>query len=383
MLVMDECVDADVYGMVEKDFNHPCVIMYSTGDKMTETEYLHSLDDTRPICCEVNKTVEGEIYNRLSGVFGDYTIKIGAMFNMSDISTPEAYAHMDIAGYNYGILRYKHDLLKYPNRIILGSKTSCKDAYDFYELAKKEPRIVGDFAWTRRDDIGGVGYADGEALYTRVAFARERGPYIAVKPIYQDGDYAPNAWELADAKESWSWEDCTGKIAEVEVYARAYSVELFVNGKSEGTHILRNKCNTTYKVAYDPGMIVAVAFDRAGKELGRKELLTASGTTQLMLTPEKESVSNGGLIYIRMEYTDKMGIWKPMEKHRVLVEVENGELKGLINDCPYNKEGYWQNHTSTYYGRALAIVKAGVRGGVTVKVMDESDTYTVTVPIKG
>jgi beta-galactosidase len=382
MLVMDECVDEDLYGMVKKDYNHPSVIMYSIGNKVADIGYLHSLDATRPVCCEVNKTAEGESYNKFSGMIGDYTRKISAMLNKRAIKNQDAYADIDIAGYNYGIIRYKQDLKKYPNRLILGSKTFCKDAYNFYELAKKEPRIVGDFVWTGKDYIGDIGYADGEALYTRVAFARERGPYIAVKPVCQDGKPATSAWKMTDAKESWSWEDCTGMTAQVEVYARAYSVELFVNGKSEGKHVLRNKCNTTYKVTYDPGMIEAVAYDRAGNELGRKELLTASGTTQLILTPEKDSVSNGGLIYIRMEYTDKMGIWKPMEKHKVLVEAENGELKGLVNACPYNKDGYWQNHTSTYYGRALAVVKAGVRGEVTVKVMDESDIYTVTVPIK-
>ena len=58
---------------------------------------------------------------------------------------------MDIAGYNYGIYRYKHDLKKYPQRLILGSETFCNDAYKFRELAKQEPRLVGDFVWAGMD----------------------------------------------------------------------------------------------------------------------------------------------------------------------------------------------------------------------------------------
>ena len=87
MLVMDEYVDAwymhktkydyvtyimdwwqqDLKDMVEKDFNHPSVIMYSIGNEVAETaqprgiqftadmtEYLHSLDDTRPVTCGIN-----------------------------------------------------------------------------------------------------------------------------------------------------------------------------------------------------------------------------------------------------------------------------------------------------------------------------------------
>ncbi len=63
---------------------------------------------------------------------------------------------MDIAGYNYGIYRYKHDLKKYPQRLILGSETFCNDAYRFRELAKAEPRLVGDFVWAGMDYLGEV-----------------------------------------------------------------------------------------------------------------------------------------------------------------------------------------------------------------------------------
>ena len=70
--------------MVEKDYNHPSVIMYSTGNEVSETaqkkgikltsmmtEYLHSLDDTRPVTCGINI-----FFNFLSSVgFGVYSDK--------------------------------------------------------------------------------------------------------------------------------------------------------------------------------------------------------------------------------------------------------------------------------------------------------------------
>jgi beta-galactosidase len=480
MLVMDEYVDMwyihknqydyathmqknwkeDLKEMVEKDYNHPCVVLYSTGNEVAETgekkgieltgamtEYLHGLDAYRPVSCGVNiffnflysmgfgvysddkaekeakkaesdkktkkKAVGSEFYNTLAGMFGDKSMKIGATLHMCDVKTRDSYANMDIAGYNYGIYRYKHDLKKYPNRLILGSETFCKDAYAFYELAKKQRRIIGDFVWAGMDYIGEagigsweyedyapmetedpgwlaagsgrldiLGFADGEALYTRVALEKEAGPYIAVKPVYQTGKHTPSAWKMTDAKESWSWPGCEGKTASVEVYARADSVELFVNGTSAGRKKLKNKCNTTYKVSYQPGTIEAVAYDADGKEIGRKLLQSAGADTTLVLTPEAESVPKGGLVFVRLEYTDKDGIWKPMEKHPISIEVLNGELKGFGNACPYNPDGYWKNKTKTYYGRALAAVRAQGQGEVTIKVTDEKDTYTVTVPIK-
>ena len=272
----------DLKSMVKKDYNHPSVIMYSTGNEVAETGQergikltedmtllLHNLDWTRPVSCGVNiffnflfsmgmgiysdekaekdakngakkkKAVGSEFYNQMAGLFGDTFMKMGATIYPCDVKTRDAYANMDIAGYNYGILRYKKDLRKYPKRLILGSETFCKDAYKFYEFAKRHPGVVGDFVWAGQDYIGeaGIGsweYEDyapadgdqagwltagsgrlditgkenGEAYYTRVAFDREKGPIIAVKPVYQKGKHSPSAWKLSDAIRSWSYRDC-------------------------------------------------------------------------------------------------------------------------------------------------------------------------------
>ncbi len=147
MLVMDEYVDVwyihktkydyvnylakwwqqDLKDMVEKDYNHPSVIMYSTGNEVAETaqkkgieltgrmtSYLHKLDPHRPVTCGINiffnflssmgmgvysddkaeksaqsakqeaekkekkKPVGSEFYNTLACLVGDYFMKIGA-----------------------------------------------------------------------------------------------------------------------------------------------------------------------------------------------------------------------------------------------------------------------------------------------------------------
>ncbi|MDQ9869740.1 hypothetical protein RFX30_10145, partial [Acinetobacter baumannii] len=78
-------------------------------------------------------------------------MKWGATLYPCDLKTRDAFANMDIAGYNYGINRYYHDLKKYPDRLILGTETFCKDAYTFYEAAKENPGIIGDFVWAGWD----------------------------------------------------------------------------------------------------------------------------------------------------------------------------------------------------------------------------------------
>lgn len=249
------------------------------------TAYLHRLDRTRPVTCGVNiffnllssmgfgvysdkkaedtspkkKAVGSEFYNRLAGMVGDTFMKMGACLHGCDVKTRDAYENMDIAGYNYGILRYRHDLKKYPKRLILGTETFCRDAAKFYEIAEKHPRILGDFVWAGMDYIGetGVGaweYEDyapknapkshwltagsgriditgkplGEALYTKVVYEQEKGPFLAVRPVYQTGKHSPSAWKMTDAMESWSFRGCEGKRAEVEVYTRESAAALFL-----------------------------------------------------------------------------------------------------------------------------------------------------------
>lgn len=472
MLMMDEYVDVwyihktkydyagqladwwkqDLKDMVDKDYNHPSVIMYSTGNEVAETaqekgialtgdmtNYLHSLDSTRPVTCGINiffnflssiglgvysddkaektaaskpekkkKPVGSEFYNTLACLVGDYFMKCGATLYPCDLRTKDAYANMDIAGYNYGIFRYKHDLKKYPNRLILGSETFCKDAYSFWEIAKKNKRIIGDFVWAGWDYIGEVGdgaaeYSDykfedpatrmtggngridlngkprAEAAYTRVAFERETGPFIAVDPVYQKEKLRLTGWQLTKALESWAWDGCNGEPEKVEVYARAAQVELFINGKSAGKKKVK-KCRANFNITYQNGEITAVSYDENGREINRYSLHTAGKETVLQVRPEEKTVKPEGLAFIQLQYTDSKGIWKPMEKHNIKVTVENGVLKGLGSPAPYVKGNYTDHTVATYYGEAMAVVQADGNGPVKVTVADEERFYVVEIP---
>ena len=484
MLVMDEYIDhwyihktehdyvdyfnewwrQDLTDMVEKDYNHPCVVLYSTGNEVSETaqkrgialtkemtDFLHGLDDSRPVTCGVNiffnflssigfgvysdekakkeaeraekakqrgekaakkKAVGSQFFNNLAGLLGDEFMKRGATLHGCDVKTRDAFANMDIAGYNYGIYRYKHDLKKYPQRLILGSETFCNDAYKFRELAKQEPRLVGDFVWAGMDYLGEVmvgswEYADyaetfdggpgwvsagsgridltgkplGEALYTRVALEADNGPYIAVCPVNHTGDrHSPSAWKMTNAMPSWSWTGCEGRKANVEVYARAARVELVLNGHTVGSKMLKNDCLARFSIPYESGTLEAVSYDAADHEIGRCKLQSAGGTTRLTLDAEEPTVKPGHLCYIRLRYTDENGITKPLARGNIQVQVRGGTLVGLGSACPFNKHSYLDSETDTYYGEALAIVRMGDGDAMTIAASDGEYSAELTVP---
>ena len=429
----------DLTDMVNKDYNHPCVVLYSTGNEVAETaqpkgiqltkdmtEFLHGLDSTRPVTCGINiffnflnaigfgqysdekaakeaernakakaegkKTKESatgsKFFNDLAGIMGAGFMKTGAALRGSDVTTRKAFANMDIAGYNYGEKRYKKDLKKYPERLILGSETFCFDAYKFWELAKKEPRLIGDFVWSGIDYLGEVGvgsweYADyaprfdngpgwitagsgridltgkplGEALYTKVAFEIEKGPFIAVRPLGHGKKHSPSAWKMTNAMPSWSWRGFEGKDAHVEVYARASSVELFLNGQSRGRKRMGKNCVFTFHVPYENGTVEAVSYDEKGQEIGRSALSAAGEETVLRAVPEQDKVKKGHLAFVRLQFTDKAGTVKPTERGILHVSVTGGKLRALGSACPYYELSYLDNKCDTYYGEALAIVE--------------------------
>ena len=483
MLVMDEYIDhwyihktehdyvdyfndwwrQDLTDMVEKDYNHPCVVLYSTGNEVSETaqkrgialtkemtDFLHELDDSRPVTCGVNiffnflssigfgvysdekakkeaeraekakqrgektskkKAVGSQFFNNLAGLLGDEFMKRGATLHGCDVKTRDAFANMDIAGYNYGIYRYKHDLKKYPQRLILGSETFCNDAYKFRELAKQEPRLVGDFVWAGMDYLGEVmvgswEYADyaetfdgglgwvsagsgridltgkplGEALYTRVALEADNGPYIAVCPVNHTGDrHSPSAWKMTNAMPSWSWTGCEGKKANVEVYARAARVELVLNGRTVGSKTLKNDCLARFSIPYESGTLEAVSYDAADHEIGRYKLQSAGGATSLTLDAEEPAAQTGHLCYVRLRYTDENGITKPLMRGNIQVQVRGGTLVGLGSACPFNKHSYLDSETDTYYGEALAIVRMGDGDAMTIAASDGEYSAELTV----
>lgn len=485
MLVMDEYIDhwyihktmhdyveffeefwhQDMADMVDKDYNHPCVILYSTGNEVAETaqpkgialakemtDLLHNLDDSRPVTCGINiffnflnsigmgqysdekaakeaeraakakaagkkakeSSTGSKFFNDMAGIMGADFMKIGATLHGSDVTTRKAFANMDIAGYNYGEKRYKKDLKNYPDRLILGSETFCFDAYKFWELARDNPRLIGDFVWAGMDYLGevmvgsweyseyaknfnaGLGWMSagsgridltgkplGEALYTKVAFELEKGPFIAVRPVcHAQKKHSPSAWKMTNAMSSWSFRGWEGKQAHVEVYARAASVELLLNGRSVGRKQMKNNCLFHFHVPYENGKLEAVAYEANGKEIGRDFLETAGEETILRAVPEKVAVRPGHLCYIRLKYTDEKGTVKPAERGILDVSVEGGKLVGLGSACPFYELDYRGTKADTYYGEAMAIVEAGDGNFVTLTASDGKHTAKTTVAIQ-
>lgn len=452
MLVMDELVDMwyihktkydyadhfdewwkkDALKMINKDYNHPSVVIYSVGNEVSETakdrgintmremhKYCHNLDSNRFVTCGINiffnylsamgfgvysdkkaektpekpkkvkkQAVGSEFFNNLAGMLGADFMKFGATLSGSDKYTKKAFKEMDIAGYNYGIKRYKKDLKKYPDRVICGSETFCSDAYKFMEIARDNPALIGDFVWVGMDYLGEVGlgsweyknYAPdyshgvgwitagsgrlditgrsyGELAYTRVAFGLDK-IRIGVIPVDNATKiHSPSAWRHTNSIESWSFNGLNGYKTKVEVYAQAYRVALFINGKKVGEKTNTKDCLFSFNVKYYDGEVTAIAYDKSRKVIAKTSLKTAENSTKLMLSAEEKQINKDQLCYVNVRYTDENGIDKPLVRGDVKFSVSGGKLLGVGNGCSYYERSYLSDTADTYYGMAAAVIE--------------------------
>ena len=478
VLVMDELTDAwwrpkttfdaskefeqwwepDLEAMIAKDFNHPSVVMYSIGNEIAETattrgielnrrlaDRTRQLDSTRFVSNCINgflnlispmddeklaqknaaKRKSGEAPNKnlivvLNFIMGilDKTLKYIVRLPVVDKRTRDAFAAVDVAGYNYMAGRYRHDASRNPNRVIVGSETNAVNTVAIWKTIERLPQVIGDFTWTGWDYIGEAGYAvvrynekrkmyapwpgllagtpviditgyrQTQSFINEIGWHLRSGPYIAVRPVNRAGEKRTARVGRTDAIRSWSWDGCEGRVATVEVYADAHHVDLFldrarVDSKPAGP---RNGYLALFTLPYRPGQLTAIAFDRRGRELGRDTIESAGAGLRLQADPEAETLIADGadLAYIPIALTDDEGIVRPLMDRVVTVDVTGaGTLLGLGSGNAITEEGFSSNRHSTYFGRALAVVRAGHHAGeITITVSAAGcEPSTVVIPV--
>ncbi|MCD8364766.1 MAG: DUF4982 domain-containing protein [Clostridiales bacterium] len=216
-LYFQEWWEKDVTAMVRRDYNHPCVVLYSIGNEIPEigsdagaklcyeiNRKIKELDDTRYTTAGINGVFAagdriGEIMADLAKNSDDAAVQDGtdvqanadtpvhadapadmdaptAGGNVNDFMTmmdtrmddivvhraisdklEKACAYLDVAGYNYMTARYERDAKDYPNRVIVGSETYPPEIARNWEIIKSARLVIGEFTWTGWDYIGEAG----------------------------------------------------------------------------------------------------------------------------------------------------------------------------------------------------------------------------------
>ena len=445
---------ADLTAMVESSRNHPSVILYSVGNEVSETatekgvrvcgmltEYVHSLDATRPVTAGINVLLN--VYARMglgvyrdkgaykpeplppkkgyreqksgSAFFNAMTQKLGKlMFVMAsgawgDRACRGAAEKLDILGLNYASSRYDPDTAKYPERIMVGSETMASDLPYNWARVQKYPQLIGDFVWAAWDYLGescmgwtyhsypglpmlanqGMIDITGKPLasmaFMQVVWGLRKEPYIGVRPL-NHAQEAPSkgSWQFTNAIDSWNWPGFEGTKATMEVYAAGSAVRLLLNGREIGTRRLKDY-KALFRLPYAPGVLTAQSLDETETVLAEFSLSSGEGKRRLSAIPEKRilQADSSELCYLPIEFVDEKGVLLPAVEKPVALSLSGPiTLEGFGSALYKTEECYQQDHFTSYRGRCLAILRAGKQPGRATVTVSSADTEPITVTLE-
>ncbi len=313
-LYFKEWSERDEAATIQRDRNHPSIILWSVGNEIHDTPKpeiaipilkqlvatAHANDATRPVTQALFRPNVSHDYDN----------------GLADL--------LDVVGQNYReqeILKAHADK---PTRKIIGTENT-HDRNQWVAM-RDHPEYSGQFLWSGIDYLGeagrwpSIGAGSGLLLTTSLprgrAFERQSwwadpatAPMVRMARRVQAARQAPTDPGYASPTSNnqaattapntpldpttrfgqpllldWTPKDQSPHTENVEIYTNAEEVELFLNDKSLGTQKLHPDATPiTFQVPFEPGTLKAIARTK-GKTVATDEIRTAGKPARLLLS---------------------------------------------------------------------------------------------------
>lgn len=400
ILYFDKWWDKDIEAMVKRDRNHPSVIIWSVGNEIQERGDSSGLEIFRKLR---EKVLEFDKTRPVTQAICEFWDNPGKGWDY----TEKAFAQMDVHGYNYQWKRYETDHEKFPERIMIGTESVPKEAFENWQQVEKQPYVIGDFVWTGMDHLGesGIGNAKldndttkflppwpwfvnnsgdismlgnkkPQMFYRDVVWRNSNLEMLVHSPIPAGRKEVVSFWGWPDEMKSWNWEGNEGTPLLVSVYSRCDEVRLELNGKVIGSKKVseESKLTVQFEVPYQPGELIAVGL-KEGKEIIRQSLKTTGKPAQLKISVEENTFPGieSDLVYFNIEVLDENGVLVP--NARIPVEFEiigGGKLQAVANENPKEMHSFQQPQVNSYRGKCQLIVRKD-KSGAAIQVTAKSE----------
>lgn len=380
-----EWAERDVRSWIRRDRNHPSLFLWSIGNEIYDTHAdAHGEEITRRLVDWV----------RLHDPKGNALITIGSNYmpwegaqNCADI--------VKVAGYNYGEKYYARHHREHPDWIIYGSETaSVVQSRGVYRFPLRQSVLADEdeqcsalgnssTSWGARSveaciaDDRDADFTFGQFLWTGFDYIGEPTPYHTKNSYFgyidtagfpKDAYYLFQAeWTLAAERPMvhlypyWDWNP--GQLIDVRACTNGDSVELFVNGRSQGRqridHIRGRQLQGDWQVPYEPGEITAVAYDTGGREIARQSRHSFGEARRLVLETDKKQLAGDGedLCFVSISAVDGDGYPVENAMNYVKLSLEGaGRLLGMDNGDSTDYDPYKGCVRKLFNGKLLAVV---------------------------
>lgn len=431
----DRWHERDLADLVLRDRNHPCIFMWSVGNEVGE-QWRNAGRDTLSVedaNILLNFGRDESDLPRLEGTHVNTLLaaKLAGLVRRYDPTRPvltgnnsggkdnllhKPEAGMDIIGYNYCVWDIPKVPKVFPGRPFLLTESisglmtrgfyrmpsdsmyvwpmrgevrvpegsnHLTSAYDNchvpwgcsheagMRMVKNNDFISGQYVWTGFDYIGEP---------TPFPFP-SRSSYFGIIDLagFPKDVYYMYQSEWAEKPvlhlfPHWNWKE--GQKVDLWVYYnQADEVELFVNGKSQGTKRKgRDDFHVAWRVRYEPGTVKAVSR-KDGKEVLVREIHTAGVPARIRLTADRDTLCADGrdLAFVTVEVLDRDGNLCPEAENLVHFEVGGQVLiAGVDNGSPFSMERFKDTKRKAFFGKCLVVLQSnGKAGHATLKAVSE------------
>ena len=390
----------DLTSIIQKDFNHPSVIMWSIGNEIPEiidstghqtsrklADFVRNLDSSRPVTNAI-----------------PFHLPLIARKKW-DITDP-AFASLEVGGYNYASQYYEADHKKFPERLMVATEYFPPKALENWNAVEKNPYVIGMFSWSAIDYLGEAGLGlsrmknksdknggfqetfmapewpifnayTGEldlignkksaSYYLDVVWRRSPLEMMVHRPIPAGKRELTGFYDFPDEMKSWTWPGHENDSLQVRVFTRSTKVKLELNGKPIAEQTLeKGSIVAKFNVLYTAGKLVARCYE-GNKEIASQILTTAGKPVAIRLKADRQTIKSGknDLAFIDVEIVDKSGNVVP-NMDDVLVKYQisgNGSIAGVGTGNPRDMSSFQKPEKKVFQGKGLVIVQPNGKVG--------------------